>query len=358
MNREIIIGDGYTAVVEDGKLVEYFPADPSEQTGDILLGKVERMMPSAGCAFVDIGRSKCGYLPVPESSQSFSGMPVRSGDRILVQIKKEETRDKGVYLTRDIVIAGKYVLLMPMNRYIGVSSRITEPSVRKELLRFGRETSGDRFGLVFRTAAEKAEVSRMAEEIERLRSLAFDLLSDTSGQQKTGVIYHHEKPEDQLIRDYENRGIQTVSEAGALRPELRNQLEIALQKKVRLPNGGNIVIEPCEALTVIDVNSSSDHLPGERNETIRRINMEACREIGTQIRLRNLSGIIIVDLIDLDLPEDREAVLQYMHDILEQDRIKTVIHGMTSLGLLEITRKRTRPPLAETIRRQNPGAKE
>lgn len=123
MERVIVRGPGFCAVTEDGVLVEYLQRDAS-QGGDILGGTVERMMPGIGGAFVSIGRKKAGFLPLRENSQSFAAEPLRSGTRIPVQVKKEETGGKGAFLTRDLTLAGTYVLLMPLNRYIGVSSRI------------------------------------------------------------------------------------------------------------------------------------------------------------------------------------------------------------------------------------------
>ena len=168
MIRKIICGPGFCAVTEDGVLVEYIPNDPSDQCGDILLGKTDRLMPGMNCAFVDIGRKKSGFLPLDENSSSFTGGKVRSGESLIVQIKKEENGTKGAFLTRDITLPGTMVILMPMNRYIGVSSRITDESVREELKKTGREIAADRFGLVMRKAAEAAAPEMIRQEAESL----------------------------------------------------------------------------------------------------------------------------------------------------------------------------------------------
>ena len=157
MERILITGPGFCAVTEDGTLTEYLQRDPKQQYGNILGGTVERMMPGIGCAFVDIGRKTSGFLPLQENSKSFEGKGLKSGMRIPVQIRKEETGKKGAFLTRDLTLAGRTVLLMPMNRHIGVSSRITEDDERERLRSIGKEIAGDETGLVLRTAAQAAD---------------------------------------------------------------------------------------------------------------------------------------------------------------------------------------------------------
>ena len=144
------------------------------------------------------------------------------------------------------------------------------------------------------------------------------------------------------MRDYVPRGTDRIERAEKLPPNLERQLREAEHRKIRLPHGGNIVIDRCEAMTVIDVNSASDSGEGNRRETVLRTNMEACEEIMIQVRLRNLSGILILDMIDMETEEDRACVLRALEEAFQRDRIKTVIHGYTSLGLIEMTRKRSR----------------
>ena len=352
MGREILIGKHFAAVSEEGRLVEYIPDDPDEQAEDILTGRVDRIMPSAGCAFVDIGRSRSGYLPLQENSQTFAGTAVRSGDRVLVQIRKEETGEKGAFLTRDLVLPGQYVLFMPMNRHIGVSGKITDITERTRLAETGEKLAGSKFGLVFRTASADAPETELAEETERLQAEWERILQllDQAGLAET--LHHHESPGDMLIRDYEKRGIEKIIRTDELNADYRRQLETALQRNVRLPGGGNLVIDQCEAMTVIDVNSGSDTSGADQGSTIRNVNLEACSEIGIQTRLRNLSGIIIADLIDMKEKEDEDAVLRFLTEVMNRDRIKTVVHGFTSLGLVEMTRKRTGKRLAEALGKQ------
>ena len=153
MERIIYLSDHFGAVAEDGRLVEYIPFRKEDCAGQILRGRVDRMMPGLGAAFVDIGRNKDGFLPLKESSQTFTEPDFRSGDRILVQIRKEETGNKGAFLTRDISLAGSYLILMPRNRFTGVSARVKDPEERSRMLRTGKALAGDRFGIVMREAA-------------------------------------------------------------------------------------------------------------------------------------------------------------------------------------------------------------
>ena len=317
MIRKIICGPGFCAVTEDGVLVEYIPNDPSDQCGDILLGKTDRLMPGMNCAFVDIGRKKSGFLPLDENSSSFTGGKVRSGESPIVQIKKEENGTKGAFLTRDITLPGTMVILMPMNRYIGVSSRITDESVREELKKTGREIAADRFGLVMRKAAEAAAPEMIRQEAESL---------------------------------YETwRMTEEKASKGGKPGSLLFQVRQARERTVRLPGGGNIILDRCEAMTVIDINTASAAVSGSKEQTILETNLEACGAIAQQVRLRNLSGIILIDFIDMDNETDRSMVLKRLEECFSRDRVKTVIHGWTSLGLIEMTRKRTRAGIYDNL---------
>ena len=337
MKRIIYLSEGFQACAEDGRLVELLPAPAETAAGRILWGRVDRMMPGLEAAFVDIGRKKDGFLPLKENSDSFTEAPFRSGDRVLVQIRREETGNKGALLSRDISLPGSYVLLMPRNRHIGISARVKEPETRDRLRALGQEIAGDRFGLVMRETAAFSNGETVKAEAEGLWQEWQEILR--------GDLTPSEEPE--LIRDYGPRGIDQVvrlegdDPAECLPADLNRQRKEAENRQIRLPQGGNIVIDRCEALTVIDVNSGSDPGDGSRRETALRTNLEACREIMIQTRLRNLGGILIVDFIDMDAEADRERVRKELEICFREDRIKTVIHGYTSLGLMEMTRKRS-----------------
>lgn len=341
MERILYLNETFCAVAEDGRLVEYIPAAAGDETGQILRGKIERMMPGLEAAFVDIGRKKAGFLPLKENSRSFTGGAIRSGDRVWVQIRKEETGEKGAYLSRDLTIAGSRILLMPMNRHIGVSARITDEETRQRLAETGRRLADGQCGIVMREAAAEASEAELAEELGKLREKWQKI---QAGEETP------EGPAEELRRDYGPKGITEIREGAELPTDLRRQKQEAENRKIRLPHGGNIVIDRCEALTAIDVNSASDPGEGNRRETVIRTNLEACREIMIQARLRNLSGILILDMIDMDDEKDRSLILEALKEAFREDRIKTVIHGYTSLGLIEMTRKRSRATWAEQQR--------
>ena len=340
MDRILYFSENFCAVSEDGRLTEYIPVLQEDQTGYIQYGKVNRMMPGLEAAFVDIGRRRDGFLPLKENSKTFTGGPLRSGDRILVQIRKEETGTKGAYLTRDLSIPGSYLILMPMNRHVGVSARIQDDDLRDHLVKTGRSLAQDRFGLVMREAAADADSISLEKELNELIRRWEEI--QAGAESEISII-------DELKRDYIPRGISGIIETEQLGSDLLRQLKESVQRKICLPHGGNIVIDRTEALTVVDVNSASDPGTGRHRDMILRTNLEACQEIMIQIRLRNLSGILILDMIDMTEQEDRDRVLCALEEAFRRDRIKTVIHGYTSLGLIEMTRKRSRTTWQESL---------
>ena len=355
MERKIWIREGYCAVEEDGRLVEYLPVSAQEQTGDILRGRVERIMASLQCAFVDIGRKKNGFLPLKENSLTFQGGALRSGDEVWVQIRKEETGEKGAFLSRDLCLAGSGLILMPMNRFTGVSARIRDPEQRERLNEIGRSLAGEGWGIVMRSAALGMEKETLCAECGALKEKWQCALERAAKHPEERLLVPGNSVAEELMLDYGPRGIDAVIRNEDLTPDLERQRKEAENRKVRLPHGGNLVIDRCEALTVIDVNSASDDRGRSRRETILETNLEACREIAVQTRLRNLSGILILDLIDMDREEDRQRMLDALSEAFAGDRIKTVIHGMTRLGLVEMTRKRSRAANGKQAEREEDG---
>ena len=340
MQRMILKGPDFCAVVEDGRLTEYIRQDPKAQSGDILLGKTDRMMPGMNCAFVDIGRTKNGFLPLDENGNTFQEGKPRSGETIILQIRKEETGEKGAFLTRDITLAGANVILMPKNRYIGVSGRIEDAETRERLKKLGQEIAGDRYGLVMRHCAPEAKPDEIRTEAEALFEIWKEIEQSAESEKKPGKVLRHCEAADALREDYSGRGIDGIKEVGGLSADLKRQLVTAEGRKVQLPHGGNIVIDRCEAMTVIDVNTASAVAAGEKEQFFLTTNLEACKEIMIQTRLRDLAGIIIIDFIDMDSETDRSLVLEKLKECFQEDRIKTVLHGWTRLGLMEMTRKR------------------
>ena len=340
-DRKIIRGPGFCAVTEDGALMEYLPDESGDQSGTVLLGKVDRMMPGMHCAFVDIGRKKSGFLPLDEESRSFTGGAVRSGETLVLQVKKEENGEKGAFLTRDITLPGSTVILMPMNRYIGVSSRIADEEERRRLRLAGEEIADGRFGLVMRNAAADAEKEEIRAEAEKLYAAWEDIRSRADEGGKPGTVFSVNDPLTRLKEDYAAGGFECVTVTDGPDEKITRQLKQASERTIRLPGGGNIVIDRCEAMTVIDVNTASSAGKGSKERTVTETNLEACAAIAQQARLRNLGGIILIDFIDMEIETDRSLGSDRLAECFWNDRIKTVIHGWTRLGLMEMTRKRT-----------------
>ena len=341
MKRTIIAGTDWCAVTEDGRLMEYIPAGTESVSGSILMGRVGRLMPGMKCAFIEIGRKKNGFLPLDEGSITFTGGPVRSGETLLVQIRKEETGEKGAFLSRDISLAGSLVILMPMNRYIAVTSRIKDEAVRDQLKRTGKEIAGGRFGLVMRNAAAGADENEIREETETLFARWTEIERQAAQIGKPGTVFKQDTPLERLKADYIFGGYEISEETGEPGPEIKRQLKEASKRTLRLPGGGNIVIDRCEAMTVIDVNTASYTGAGSKEQSVTETNLEACELIAQQVRLRNLGGIILIDFIDMETETDRSLVSDRLAECFAADRIKTVLHGWTKLGIMEMTRKRT-----------------
>ena len=347
MKRIIISGSDYCAVTEDGKLVEYLPLTKDDQCGDILLGRIDRIMPGMNCAFVNIGRKMNGFLPLEEAGNSFSGNKIRSGDMMALQIKKEEHGGKGAFLTRDITLPGKLVILMPMNRYIGVSTRIADEKTRDRLKETGKRIADGKYGLIMRYASSDATEGEIREETEEALIRWNEILSEAIKGGQAGKILMQGDPAVQLKKDYLPRGVEEIRKENVPDPELLRQLKLAGERILPLPSGGNIIIDRCEAMTVIDVNTASAAGLQNKEQTVLQTNMEACGLIARQVRLRNLSGIILIDFIDMETETDQSLVMETLEECFRQDRVKTVIHGWTHLGLMEMTRKRTRRERSE-----------
>ncbi len=340
MNRVIYVLPDACAVAENNRLVEYLPTDSEAQSGDILIARIGRIMAGMECAFADIGRAKSGFLPLAENSSSFQGPALHSGDVTAVQVRREETGTKGAFLSRDLSIPGRNVILMPLNRYIGVSSRITDPDERERLRNIGNLVSGGSFGLILRASSSGADESIIREGTDALLQIWQDINQRIKKERHPGTVVFAGNPVQQLLDDYHFCSGDPVIRNDTLPADLLHQLSSASARKIALKSGGNIVIDPCEAMTVIDVNSASFSGSSTKEASVTAANLEACDEAAIQIRLRNITGIILIDFIDMDDESDRSLILERLKDDFSLDRRKTVIHGWTQLGIMEMTRKR------------------
>lgn len=337
MERKIFRFPDGAAVTENGRLVEYLDLRNETQSGDIILAKVDRMMPGMECAFADIGRQKDGFLPLKENSASFTGGSVQSGEKIAVQIRREENGAKGAFLSRDLTFPGRYAIVMPMNRHIGVSSRITGNDEKERLRELGKRIADGRFGIVVRAAATETGEEEVRQEAEALYEKWTSVRNAVRNAVRPGELLFACDATAQIVRDYDAPG---VTETDGMTAQMKKELDTAGIRTVRLPCGGNIVIDRCEAMTVIDVNTAGTYSRGDKERTVTQTNLEACDETAVQVRLRDIAGIILIDFIDMEREEDREAVRNRLEQAFSADRRKTVVHGWTNLGIMEMTRKR------------------
>ena len=274
-----------------------------------------------------------------------------SGQDILVQAKKAPKGGKGAFLTRDIALPGAYVLLMPCNRFVGLSKRINDPQDRERGKGLGEKIAQERFGVIVRHAALYANERDVLEEAEELWRLWQEISGKASFQKAPALMYTEPCMMDVLKRDYSARHevIESHEEEAWHQSRVNDQLKAALSRRVLLPGGGSLVIDEREALQTIDVNSGSNVKAEQGGSLALEENLRAVPEIARQIRLRNLSGIILIDFIDMDTDQERQAVQNALEEAVRDDRVKNVIHGFTRLGLMEMTRKRTGDSLRDLL---------
>lgn len=378
------------AALCQGKLLEFIQeeGDADSWVGAVVLGTVERVLPALGAAFVKIGLPLNGFLPLTEQESFDAGgkQPLLSGQEVLVQVKKDPLGEKGAFLTRDIALPGQYALYMPHNRHIGVSARIPQGEQREWALALGEALGGGEAGVIVRHGALTARAQDIESEWAALGEAWRAILEKARFHKPPAVLFREDSALRGLVRDYGARyrlrltaqeermleGLPLPQEdmrlAGPVEMEalwqgmgVEGQLREALERKISLPGGGTLVIDEREALTTVDVNTA--HFTGAplkgRGPAVPSValaqNLAACPQIARQIRLRNLSGILLIDFIDMESDQEREQVQSALERELEDDRVKTVIHGFTRLGLLEMTRKRTRESLSQALAAREKG---
>ncbi len=346
------------AVLEDGRLVSYFLGDADDAVApeQIYLAVIDRVMPGMSAAFVRLNKHETGFLPFSEIPGG-ADKP-RSGDKLLVQVRKAPVGNKAAYLSHDVSLAGRYALLLPFSQKYGVSSRVTDADQRSKMLFSARALAPEGMGLVMRYESAGAEEAAVRDEIGDLLAAWRKILETAKTADAPCRVSGEIAPIYRILRDCRDGDITVLTDSTDGMKDVgcpvktvdhpfqlygvRDKLQKALRRRVWLPCGGYLVIDPCEAMTVIDVNSGK-FLGGKRGaeDTLYRLNLEAAEEIPRILRLRALSGIILIDFVDMEDPAHREDVLNALKTHLMKDTAKTVVHGFTALGLVEMTRKRT-----------------
>lgn len=395
MSKEILINvtpqETRVAILENGMLHDLYIERSRSRglVGNVYKGKVVRVLPGMEAAFVEIGLEKAAFLHVSDVANSKKnyndtvhiGHVLREGQEILVQVLKDQLGTKGARLTTNISIPSRYLVFMPNADNIGVSSRIENEEERDRLkaLLESQENRIKEAGYILRTAAEVASEESLRSDIKYLNRL-WDNINNTIGI-KPGNVVHKDLPlylrvlRDMVDDDLEGIRVDSretftamsefadkyVPEVQALiehypgeRPifdlhAVEDEIQKGLERKVQLKSGGYLIIDQTEAMTTIDVNTGA--FVGSRNleETIFKTNLEAAQGIARQLRLRNLGGIVILDFIDMNEEEHKRQVLRALEKALEKDHARTSICEVSSLGLVEMTRKRTRESLEHVL---------
>jgi ribonuclease E len=383
------------AVLEDGVLVEHYVAKAAEASliGNVYLGRVQNVLPSMEAAFVDIGRGRNAVLYSGEVDWDAAAadsdsknqprrieLALKPGDRVLVQVTKDPIGHKGARLTSQVSLPGRYLVYVPNGSMNGISRKLPDTE-RARLKKILKEVLPENVGVIVRTASEGATEEQLTLDVNRLTSQWAEIsrLVETS---QAPVLLHSE-PDllVKIVRDVFNEDFQKLVIAGpeaqttieaylrSVAPDLlervetyegdtdsfdayrvTEQIEKALDRKVWLPSGGSLVIDRTEAMTVVDVNTGKFvGSGGNLEETVTKNNLEAAEEIVRQLRLRDIGGIIVVDFIDMVLETNRDLVLRRLVECLSRDRTKHQVAEVTSLGLIQMTRKKLGLGLIESF---------
>ena len=343
------------ALIKDRRLLEYWNLDEdlAFKAGAVYLGRAGRVMKSLQALFVTLAPGVEGFLPFDE----LAGAPrPEPGQALLVQVKTPPQGGKAAYLTCDIALPGRYAMLLPRGSHAAASKRVPDKQAMKQL---ARRLCPEGMGLVLRASAAAAEKDAIAAEIARLKTDWQDLL-DRAGRAAAPALLtpapgilarllrdERELPE-QVITDDE-RAASGLALPTRVHPDpfglygVEQQLHQALRRVVRLPSGGQLVLDPCEAALLIDVNTAQD---GKKaGDLMLRTNLEAANEIARLLRLRRAGGIILIDFIGMDTEAQRAVVQSALEEALKEDRITSEVLGFTRLGLMEMTRKKAEPKL-------------
>jgi len=417
MQKEILVdtslGEVRIAVVENGKLVELYleHEDAAHYAGDIYKGRVEDVLPGLGSAFVDIGHEKRGLLhasdvvttgtedvdelllsqagvaapPASPAPRGEIGDVLQPGQNVIVQVTKESIGDKGPKLTTAVAVPGRYLVLTPYVDRVNISSRIEDEEERGRLKRLADEVKPQGHGFIIRTAAQGVESGFIFREMEDLLDTWRRTLKKSERKRAPALLFKDKDLLERVLRDeftgdvdtfivdsldaYERVTALAEKYARQLAPRVRlyeddhpifdaygleAEIDRMFRRKVWLRSGGYIVIDEAEALVAVDVNTGRFLGRADHEETILKTNLEAAAEIARQVRLRNIGGIIIIDFIDMTVPENKERVLEALREHMARDKARSKILELSELGMVEMTRQRQRGSLVSALSRPCP----
>jgi len=404
------------ALMEDGQLAEFLIERKEEMgvAGNIYKGKVARVLPGMQAAFIDIGMEKAGFLhasdfsaepedvqlisssgddvefeeapkPPPPSRRLPLEKQITRGEEILVQVAKDPLGTKGARVTSHVSLPGRYMVFMPGTKHIGISRRIESEEERKRLREIAQDLKNDEGGFILRTACEGRSKREIQRDLAFLTKLWKGIHKKAASAPAPSLIHQDLDLITRTIRDFFSADTERVVVDSPkdhrrisdfvrhFMPRLKSKIVLhtdktplfeqqgieekvakALERKVWLRSGGYIIIERTEALTAVDVNTG--RFVGKRNqeETILKTNMEATQEVVRQLRLRNVGGIIIIDFIDMEKENNRKKVYDALKEALKKDKARTNILKISELGLVEMTRQRTRESLENQLLRPCP----
>jgi ribonuclease E len=378
------------AVLEDGLLVEHYVAQSQGGSliGNVYLGKVQNVLPSMEAAFVDIGKGRNAVLysgEVDWEAAETGNQPrrielaLKSGDQVLVQVTKDPVGQKGARLTSQVSLPGRFLVYVPGGNMSGISRKLPE-SERQRLKTILKTALPEDAGVIVRTAAEGATEEQLLHDVERLKA-QWETISEHAKGKAPALLHSEPDLLVKIIRDVFNEDFQKLVVSGdtafqtisdylsSVAPELverlsnyeqsedifdtyrlGDQIAKALERKVYLPSGGSLVIDRTEAMTVVDVNTGKFiGSGGNLEETVTKNNLEAAEELVRQLRLRDIGGIVVVDFIDMIQESNQEMVRRRLLECLSRDRTKNQVSEITSLGLVQMTRKKVGVGLLETF---------
>lgn len=405
MLKEIVVNVGEeetrVAVLEDKVPVEIYIERSLNQrmVGNIFKGRVENVLPGMQAAFVNVGLEKNAFLYVEDAMPARSpdgnggrssvlganiGDILKQGQEIMVQIVKEPIGTKGPRVTTHVTLPGRYLVLMPSVDYIGISRRIESEKERERLKDLASRVKPEGMGVIVRTVAEGVLEDEFRQDIAVLSKLWRKILNRYAHGPVPNLIHRDLELVQRILRDVFTEDVdrltldsryeyeKVLDLLDILGPHLKfkvfleerenifeyygvdQEIEKALKRKVWLKCGGYLVIDQAEALTAVDVNTGKYVGTTNLEDTVLKTNIDAAREIARQLRLRNIGGIIIVDFIDMMEEKNRQQVLRVLEEEIKKDKTRTNILGITQLGLVELTRKKVRPSLAEVLQKSCP----